>query len=351
MLLSVIHLLKYKIPSLTEGSLMKYVTFLNAKRIFGGTLRRFTCLLAVLMLALSGCTPKQNAQRTWAAQTDSLRVLCTLSMIEDLVSQVGGEHVACLTLIRGELDPHSYELVKGDDEKFACADLIFYNGLGLEHGYSLRQNLEGNPKAVAVADAIALRMPEAILETGGQKDPHIWMDISLWAHALDPIVAALSEKDPGHAEEFQRRAEGVRVQLEATDAAARRRLQALPETRRYLVTSHDAFHYFARRYLADGSQWQERCAAPEGLAPEAQMSVHDLQEILDHVSRHQVGVLFPESNVNRAALEKLVSAAREKGMDLRLAEESLYGDAMGKAASYVDMMSHNVEVIFKELSQ
>jgi len=349
MLLSLIDLLRHWIPSLTEGGLMKYVTFLNAKRIFGGTLRRLVCLLFVLIL--SGCTPTQNAQRSWAAQTDALRILCTLSMIEDLVTQVGGEHVACLTLIRGELDPHSYELVKGDDEKFACADLIFYNGLGLEHGYSLRQNLEGNPKAVAVADVIAQQMPDAILETEGQKDPHIWMDISLWAHALDPIVSALSEKDPDHAEDFQKRADGVRAQLAAADDAARRRLLGLPGEKRYLVTSHDAFHYFTRRYLADEPQWQERCAAPEGLAPEAQMSVHDLQEILEHVTRYQVGVLFPESNVNRAALEKLVSAARDKGMHLRLSEESLYGDAMGEATSYVDMMSHNVEVIYKELSQ
>ncbi len=75
-------------------------------------------------------------------------------MIQDIVRQVGGEHVDVIALINGEMDPHSYQLVKGDGEKITRADLIFANGLGLEHGPSLRQQLENNPKAVPLGNWI-----------------------------------------------------------------------------------------------------------------------------------------------------------------------------------------------------
>ena len=99
-------------------------------------------------------------------------------------------------LIQGDLDPHSYEMVKGDGEKLSGADLIFYNGLGLEHGASLSAILQGSPNAMAIGEKIKSICPERILMRGGAIDPHIWMDISLWQKGIDPIVEALSGADP-----------------------------------------------------------------------------------------------------------------------------------------------------------
>ena len=119
-------------------------------------------LLAFLFLL--GCqassTSKRQGLREWMEPNGKLKVLATTGMIADLVKAVGGDEIDIMTLIHGDLDPHSYQLVKGDDEKLGFANLIFSNGLGLEHSPSIHQALAHNPeRAVALGDEIA-RMAE-----------------------------------------------------------------------------------------------------------------------------------------------------------------------------------------------
>lgn len=309
--------------------------------------------LIALLLLIVGCaqTPSSDAARFH--DDGKIKILSTTAMIDDLAREIGGEYVDSIPLIRGELDPHSYELVKGDDEKFAASDLVFYNGLGLEHGLSLRQNLEHNPKAVDLSASILKANPEAILIVEGQYDPHIWMDVTLWMQVVEPISSALSSKDPDHADYYRARAETLLNQMRLVDEAALLRLQAIGSEKRYLVTSHDAFNYFTRRYLAAPGEveWKNRCAAPEGLAPESQMSVTDVMAILSHVEEFNISVLFPESNMNKDALKKILSAAKEKGLSIRLCPHALYADSMGETGSYLEMMNHNMRIIAEELEQ
>ena len=309
-------------------------------------------LLILVSWAVTGCSRPETDSKRWCYDNGKLKVLTTLSMIDDIVQQIGGDRVDTIPLIRGELDPHSYELVKGDDEKFARADLIFYNGLGLEHGLSLRQNLENNPKGVAVAEPILRQNPSLILKVDGQYDPHVWMDIALWMRTVEPITESLAEKDPQHAQEYRSRGAAVLEKMKEADARVFSTLQAVPSNKRYLVTSHDAFHYFARHYLADADEtdWQKRCQAPEGLAPEAHMSVSDVIAIVSHIEAFHITVLFPESNVSKDSLRKIVDAGRQKGLAVRISQETLYGDSMGGARSYLDMITHNADVIARELS-
>lgn len=303
-------------------------------------------LLFCLLFAVS-CTQNPAADATWFSDNGKVKVLSTIAMIDDLVTQIGGDRIDSTALVRGELDPHSYELVKGDDEKFARADIVFYNGLGLEHGPSLRHQIAQAPYSVAVSQSIDRAQ---IVQVDGQDDPHIWMDIGLWVQTVEPIVETLCAYDPAHAQEYRTRGEALVAQMKQADAAIFARLQAIPSSKRYLVTSHDAFNYFTRHYLADPGEagWQVRCAAPEGLAPEAQMSVRDVLAIMSHVEEFGVTVLFPESNVSKDALKKIVSAATNRGHPLRLCHETLYGDAMGDV-SYLEMIEHNVNVIATEL--
>lgn len=308
--------------------------------------------LLLLILVVYGCSKRETETTRWSQENGKVKVLTTIAMIEDLVKQIGGDDVDVITLIRGELDPHSYELVKGDDEKFARSDLIFYNGLGLEHGLSLRQNLINNHKAVAVTDKILKEQPNLFLKIDGQYDPHVWMDIRLWVETVDSIVGALSEKDPQHEPNYRERGRLVRQKMLEADAVVYDLLQAINPKKRYLVTSHDAFHYFARHYLAEKGEadWQNRCRAPEGLAPEAHMSVSDIVELVKHIRALQIPVLFPESNVSKDSLRKIVHALRERGSKIRLCQETLYGDSMGDAPSYLDMIIHNAHVIARELN-
>lgn len=121
----------------------------------------FSLLFASLMPLMIGCFGSKDP---WGQPSDKLKVLSTTAQIGDLVSFLGGDRVDNAVLVRGDLDPHSYEIVKGDGEKLMRADLIFYNGLGLEHGASLSAFLRASPKALAVGEKIAEKHPDLILK-------------------------------------------------------------------------------------------------------------------------------------------------------------------------------------------
>ena len=313
-----------------------------------------------LLFILAGCALNGGATKKasdWMQPNGKVKVLTTTAMIDDIVRQIGGENVDTIPLIKGELDPHSYQLVKGDDEKLAMADLIFYNGLGLEHGPSLQEYLKSHPKAIPLGNKIMESEPGLLLIYKGQPDPHIWMDISLWARTVPFIVKALSEKDPVHADEYKAKGEKIAGEMEAAHRQVVDLMHAIPENKRYLVTSHDAFNYFTRAYLsADGEgekEWSQRFAAPEGLAPESQIGATDIQMIVDHLSQYKIRVLFPESNINRDSIRKIVEAGRKKGMEVEIADVSLYADAMGRPGSdgdtYLKMQLHNAKTIASKL--
>lgn len=298
---------------------------------------------------------RHNEFQNWINSNGKVRVLSTTGMINDLVKQIGGDEVLTLTLIQGDLDPHSYQLVKGDDEKLAMADIIFFNGLGLEHGSSMQYQLANNPKAVGVGNLIDSK---AVIYVGNQKDPHIWMDISLWAQTIPFITKALSEKDPAHAELYKKNAERLNHAMIKAHERLKEYMHLIPEEERYLVTSHDAFNYFARAYLSrdselEGNRWQKRFMAPEGLAPEGQLSTTDIKLIIDHVKAYKIRMLFSESNVSRDSIIKIIQAGKEEGLNVKIACCPLYGDAMGSPGSegdtYLKMMDYNAKMIASHL--
>lgn len=321
---------------------------------------RFFKSLAVFILLfaiISGCRTRSGSReaiRSWMAENGKKKILCTTAQIGDLTSEIGGDRLEARVLIQGTLDPHSYELVKGDDEVLQRADLIFYNGLGLEHGASLSEWLRGSQKAVSVGDRIRLSSPERILYKGSSIDPHVWMDISLWSQGALPIAERLSEIDPEGREFYLGRAAAVVEKMREAHFELKEKLRAVPAKSRYLVTSHDAFQYFTRSYLAEAEEkdWRSRFAAPEGLAPDGQLSSVDIQRIIDYIRLHRIRVIFPETNVSRDSIRKIVSAGRETGLAVRICEEPLYGDAMdGENLHYLEMMRHNADVIATHLSE
>ncbi len=323
--------------------------------------RGITRLCTFLFLLLVGClftgcssTGGPSPVEVWARENGKVKVLSTTAMIDDIVGQVGGDRIDHIALITGEIDPHSYELVKGDDEKLTLAQIIFFNGLGLEHGASLRYQLEHHPDTLGVGNAVLANYPERVLYAGKEIDPHIWMDISLWSLIVDPIADALSRIDPEGKAAYLANAGLLKTTMLEAHRAVYEDLQKIPQQKRYLVTSHDAFNYFTRAYLATPdettyAEWKARFDAPEGLAPEGQLSAADIQGIIDHLIRYRIQTVFPESNVSRDSLKKVVHACRQKGLEVKIAADPLYGDAMGPADSgadtYLKMIRYDADVL------
>ena len=314
-------------------------------------------LLGIGLLVLAGCSKSHPPAKgcnlnDYMTHSGNLKVLSTTAMIDDIVKKIGGDHIDSIVLIKGEIDPHSYELVKGDNEKLSRADVIFYNGLGLEHGASLRQKIEGHGCSIAVGDYLKQAFPERIIYIDGISDPHAWLDMSLWLNIIDPIQHAFCAKDPSHSSIYEENATKLKQELLSIHQELRAKMQLIPDSEKYLVTSHDAFNYFTRAYLCnsqDAADWQKRCAAPEGLAPEGQLSVADIQRMVDFVFQNKVRVVFAESNLSRDSLKKIVDACRIKGYGLVIAKERLFGDAMKETKEgYTGMLEHNISVLVEE---
>ena len=299
----------------------------------------FTNLVTILLL-IQGCA------KTPEPSSDKKKIVCTTAQVCDLVSAIGGDRIEPQVLVRKELNPHSYELVKGDGDKILNAEIVFYNGLGLEHGASVSSMIEAHPHAIGIGDAIRQKNPERILNREGTIDPHIWMDLSLWKEGIDVVVDALSSIDPEGALGFQKRGDDLKIQFDVVDQKIWKLLHQVPENKRYLVTSHDAFQYFTRRYLAENQEedWKARFAAPEGLAPDGQLSLKDLRAIVDHLSERQIKVIFPESNVNRDSIRKIADISH-----VRICKEPLFGDSI--RGSYLECMYKNGEILAKELAE
>lgn len=327
-------------------------------------LRSLLYLFQALTLGIAGGCQSSSPDHSSADLTEqgNATVLSTIAPIEILVSAVGGDRVQSQCLITGELDPHSYQLVKGDQEKFRRAKLVFFSGLGLEHGPSLAASLSACPRAISLGRWLQITAPASILQTGDVPDPHLWMDISLWSKGLNLVCDELSRAFPDHMKEFRARTDRLLLEFHAMHERVCARLRSVRPDKRYLMTTHDAFRYFGRAYLAepkelkDGS-WQERIMSPEGLAPESQTSLQQMQRALNYLTEHRIGVVFAESNVNHQSLAKIVQAATASGVPVCLAREKLYGDSMPTYTmgpegyrAYLKMIFSNADTIARYLT-
>lgn len=301
-------------------------------------------LLLVPLAFLLGC----SSVETVSSSKEKLTVLSTTVMIGDVVSYIGGDKIASSILIGRELDPHSYEFVKGDDEKLMEADIIFYNGLGLEHGASVRRFLESSEVSYGLGNVMGKESPELLIRMNGIYDPHIWMDVSLWQRIIPLIVKVLSEKDTVHSAYFAEKGQELFLSYSKLHKDICQKMQEIPEEKRYLVTSHDAFNYFTRAYLA--RHWQSRVFSPEGLAPDGQISLQDLRIIIEKMKEHSIHVLFPEAYVSVDPLKKIQDVALREGFNVHLSDKPLYSDSIPPGSSYEMMMSYNAGVIHAQLT-
>lgn len=320
---------------------MSFFRFRKYKLVIRGFLCFVSCCL------LNSCSSNKEDKPI----DEKIYVLSMNRMIYDCVSRITGDRVRNIVLIDGAIDPHSYEMVKGDEDRMALSQLIFCNGLGLEHSASLRKHLEGNPKVVDLGSRLLNNKSFELLSENGFPDPHIWTDMQVWSAAVKEMAAALVQKFPQYAEEFQSNADRILSEMKELDHWAVRSLGTIPEKNRYLVTGHNAFSYFTRRYLSSSEEresgdWKKRCISPEGLSPEAQISIRDIMRVVEYICVNDVGVVFLEDTLNQDALRKIVCCSKS-GQKIRLAKSPLYSDNV--CNNYFDTFQHNVRTITEEL--
>lgn len=269
-------------------------------------------------------------------------------MVADLVREIGGERVDVTGLMGPGIDPHLYKASAGDITRMGEADVIFYNGLHLEGKMTdlFEQIAERGIRTIAVAERIGT---DRLIEStgfGGNYDPHIWFDVSLWTDAARGVEAALSEMDPAHASTYQANLERYVTELQQLDAYVRQRASEVPEPQRVLVTSHDAFGYFGRAYGFDVRGLQ-------GISTATEAGTADVQALAAFVAERKLPALFVESSVSPRGIEAVIEAVRARGHEVRIGG-NLYSDALGDPGTpdgtYTGMVRHNVDAIVDALT-
>jgi manganese/zinc/iron transport system substrate-binding protein len=283
--------------------------------------------------------------KTAPKQGGGLKILSTTAIIGSLVKEVVKDFSTSYLLMEGEVDPHSYQMKKGDKEKIISADIIFGNGLSLEHNPSLMYLLN-DKGAVFIGDEILKQSPELIITTNQEIDPHIWMDLNLMKGAVDVIEKEICQKDPKNCSIYKQNALHLKEKMDLLDKKILYLMQTIPEEKRYLVSSHDAFNYFVKRYFKqDGS---ERLFSMQGLSPEVEVSLKRMNKVIDFIKDHKVTTIFYESNLPKDCLYKIIQICKNFSIDVKICKEPLYGDTLG-GMSYLEMVEYNANIIAKNL--
>jgi len=284
-------------------------------------------VLAVLAALGCGARPPERAE---PAADGRLRVMATTTVVADLVRQVGGSHVAVDSLMAAGIDPHSYKATPRDADRLAAADLVVASGLHLEGKLAdLLERLGRRVPVVAVADV--LPKDRLLPVAAGLYDPHVWFDAALWSGCPTAVAEALAKLDPAHAADYRGRATDHAAALVALDGELRERLAAIPESRRVLVTAHDAFQYFGRAYGI-------AVVGVQGTSTESEAGLGDINRLVDLLVERRIPAVFVETSVSDRNVAALVEGAAARGHAVTLGGR-LYSDSLGEPGSGADTLA------------
>ncbi|MFP1723275.1 metal ABC transporter substrate-binding protein [Lonsdalea quercina] len=261
-----------------------------------------------------------------------LNVVASFSVLGDMVKQVGGEHVHVTDLVGPNGDPHEFEPSPKDSKTLAKADLIFVSGLGLEGWLDRLITASGYKGEVIIASQGVA--PLTMVEDGKTAtDPHAWNSMANGIIYARNIQNALIKIDPDNAQDYRQRGERYIQQLQQLDDDARKTFAAIPQDKRRVLTSHDAFGYFAAAYGV-------KFLAPLGYSTESEASSKGVAELITQIKQIHVKSYFIENQTDPRLVKQIAHATgAQSGGELY--PEALT-DASGPAATYTAAFSHNV---------
>jgi manganese/zinc/iron transport system substrate-binding protein len=280
---------------------------------------------------------------------EKIHVLATSFIIKDLVDDIAEDLVDTISLIPADVDPHAYELVKMDKDILDRADLVFCHGLGCERGASLLYYLQNEKKVVDIGKILITNNKDKAIFIDKEIDPHIWMDISLWAKAIDIVADKLIEKLPLKKNEIIKRKESVKKRYYEVHSEILAAFQKVPKEKRRLVTSNDAFQYFVRTYFQK-EDWHNSFCSIEGLNRHLPITMFDLQKAMAFLKQHGIHSFFIDVASNDKIISKLQVMAKREDFPISLCTKPLCGDTIDASIKgYLPMMKYNCETIIENL--
>jgi zinc/manganese transport system substrate-binding protein len=282
-----------------------------------------------------------------AAQTpEKIKVVATFSILGDLVRNVGGDRVEVITLVGPNGDGHVYSPTPADARRLTEARIVFSNGLKFE-GWIDRLVRSSGTKATRIEASKDIKTIEEEKHGHGHDhghgglDPHAWQSIAnakiYVANIRDALIAADA---PGKAA-YETNAAAYLGKLDALETELKDLVAKIPQERRRIITSHDAFRYFEAAYGID-------FVSPQGVSTEAEASAKDVARIIQQIKREKITAVFVE-NVSDARLMERISKETGARIGGRIYSDAL-SEPNGPAGTYIDMMRHNIRAFSAALS-
>jgi zinc/manganese transport system substrate-binding protein len=271
-----------------------------------------------------------------ARAQDRLNVVASFSILADFVKNVGGERVNVTSLVGPNGDVHVYAPAPADAKKIADAKLLVINGLGLE-GWLPRLLQASGGKALIVTATRGI----AALKLGSDADPHAWQSVANAKIYVADIRDALRAADPADAAIFAANTQAYLTKLDALDREVREAIAHIPEQRRKVISTHNAFGYFAAAY---GIEF----IAPVGVSTESEASARDTAGIISQIKAQKIPAVFLE-NISDPRLMERLSAETGARVGGTLYSDSLT-DEKGAAPTYIELVRHNIKTLTSALA-
>lgn len=297
------------------------------------------------LLGIAGCGPGDQK-----AAGGPIKVLATTGMVGDLIRNVGGDKVQVDVLMGPGVDPHLYKASPGDVSKINGADWVVYSGLHLEGKMAeIFEGIGRKKPTLAIGDLVdeasLLRALPGMSSIANAPDPHIWFDVALWSSSLSGVAEFCAKNDPPNAGFYRANAKTYAEVLGKLHEEVKAEIASIPQSRRVLITAHDAFRYFGRAYGIE-------VRGIQGISTESEAGVAEVVKLVDLMVARKVPAVFVESSVSQKNIQALIEGAKQRGLPAKVGG-SLFSDAMGAAGSpegtYEGMIRHNVKQIVSAL--
>ncbi len=284
-----------------------------------------------------------------------LPVVASFSILADMVREVGGPHVEVTSLVGPNTDAHVFDPTPADAKRIASARLVFVNGLGFEGWLDRLVKASGYRGPIVIASKgvkTPLQLKDAHHHTGATKghganhshgvsDPHAWQNLANAERYVETIRIALAAALPAHSAVLEQRAADYIKRIRALDQTTKAQIAAVVIERRKVITSHDAFGYFAAAYGVTFYSLQ-------GLATGNEPSAAEVVRIVDQIKKNKVSAIFTENISDPRVLERI---AKDSGAKVG---GRLYADALTEpgteADTYLKMFERNVAAIVQGIS-
>ena len=302
-------------------------------------MKKIICL-SIIAFAFVSCRIEPKVQH------GPLHIVTTTGIIEDCVKIIVGDSAEVSSIMGPGTDPHIYKPTPSDIELLEKADVIICNGLHLEGKMAeMLDNYAKEKPVLKISDGIAESEIIKSADFGDSFDPHIWFDTKIWMQGLTYISQELGKIDSISAPYFSQNLANYQQEINELDSWVSSQLDSIPANKRILITSHDAFSYFGRRYNIE-------VRGIQGISTLSEVGLKDISDMVDFIIERKIASIFVETSTSQKTAQSIVDGCKAKKFELSL-QGPLYSDALGEPDSeggtYIGMIKSNVTILVNGL--